>query len=292
MPSWQRVDLEPVAIRDRYPHQLSGGQQQRVVIAIALAVQPRLLVLDEPTTGLDATVEAGVLRLVRDLRHELSSSVLYITHDLGIVPTVADRVAVLYAGEIVEQGDVATVLANPEHPYTRALMDAVPTPGHTKRHGDLATIPGTLPAVGDEIVGCAFAARCRFADAGCTASPIALATRDAGRVVRCRRVDEVAASMGATDRPERPPLFEPARESARATDHPTAPAAGAPPTLLELTSVTKRFGEVVAVDDVSLHVRAGRGARPRRCLWQWQVDDRPARHRADRPRHRTGPPGR
>ena len=184
-----RVALDPDVIRDRYPHQLSGGQQQRVVIAIALAVQPRLLVLDEPTTGLDATVEAGVLRLVRELRRELSSSVLYITHDLGIVPTVADRVAVLYAGEVVEQGDVATVLSAPSTRTPGPCWPPSRRPGRPSATGRWPPIPGTLPSVGDEVVGCAFAARCAHAEPACTTSAIAEVSRPDGRAVRCRRVE-------------------------------------------------------------------------------------------------------
>ena len=152
----------------RYPHQLSGGMQQRVVIAMALAKDPELLILDEPTTGLDATVEAEVLDLVAQLQSELDTAVLFISHNLGVISKMCDRVGVLYAGRLVEEGPVETVLQDPRHPYTVGLLRCIPRGGVRKDHGRLDTIPGFLPTLGAEIPGCVFADRCALADERCT----------------------------------------------------------------------------------------------------------------------------
>ena len=151
----------------RYPHQLSGGMQQRVVIAMALAKDPALLILDEPTTGLDATVEAEVLDLVAQLQSELETAVLFISHNLGVISKMCDRVGVLYAGRLVEEGPVDTVLRNPRHPYTVGLLRCIPRGGVRKDHGRLDTIPGFLPPLGIELPGCVFADRCALADTRC-----------------------------------------------------------------------------------------------------------------------------
>ena len=131
---------------DRYPHQLSGGMQQRVVIAMALACNPKLLVLDEPTTGLDATVEAEVLDLVRTLRYETDAAILLIAHNLGVIRSMCDRVGVMYAGKIVEQGDAVEVFEEPKHPYTVGLLQCLPRHGVRKSERALYTIPGNAPA--------------------------------------------------------------------------------------------------------------------------------------------------
>ena len=172
-----------------YPHQMSGGMLQRVMIAMAIAAEPKLLVADEPTTALDVTIQAQILDLLRDLRQRLGMSILLITHHLGIVAEFADRVAVMYAGQIVEQGPVVELLARPRHPYTRALIEAVPRLGQT---GDrLETIPGNVPAAGRYPQGCRFHPRCAFAVPACGASEPVLEPLRGGRLVRCARWREL-----------------------------------------------------------------------------------------------------
>ena len=152
-----------------YPHQLSGGMQQRVMIAMALACEPDLLVADEPTTALDVTIQAQVLDLLKELKQKLRMSILLITHNLGIVGDLADHVAVMYAGRIVEQGSAAAVLARPRHPYTRALLASIPRLGaHAAR---LPAIPGTVPNAAFLPPGCKFAPRCAIAQPACACDP-------------------------------------------------------------------------------------------------------------------------
>jgi peptide/nickel transport system ATP-binding protein len=151
---------DPGSVMGRYPHQLSGGMQQRAVIAMALAKDPALLILDEPTTSLDATVEAEVLDLILQLKREFRTSVLFITHNLGIVAKMCDRVGVLYAGRVVEEGPVETVLNDPRHPYTVGLIRCVPRGGMRKDRGRLDTIPGFMPSIDEELKACVFADRC------------------------------------------------------------------------------------------------------------------------------------
>jgi len=163
--------LEMVRIPDAamqlgaYPHQLSGGMRQRVMIAIALACQPQVLIADEPTTALDVTVQAQILSLLRELCDTLGLSILFITHDLGVVAQLVDRVAVMYAGRVVETATVQQVFAHPAHPYTEALMSCLPDSSHAKQR--LTTIPGQAARPGQVRTGCAFAPRCRYAVATC-----------------------------------------------------------------------------------------------------------------------------
>ena len=150
-----------------YPHELSGGMRQRVMIAMALANRPKLLIADEPTTALDVTIQSQVLSLVRNLQAETGTAMVLITHDLGVVAEVADQVAVMYAGRIVEYGSVGEIFDDPQHPYTIGLMGAIPSV--EKRAGQLATIRGSVPAPERMPAGCRFAPRCPFAEARCTA---------------------------------------------------------------------------------------------------------------------------
>ena len=166
-----------------YPHQLSGGMQQRVMIAMALASEPKLLVADEPTTALDVTIQAQILELLRELQQRLGMAILLITHNLGIVGDMADRVAVMYAGQIVEEAPAAELLRRPLHPYTRALLRSVPKLGADAQR--LTAIPGTVPRAGDVLTGCRFAPRCAMAKAECVANSQALFELVAARRVRC-----------------------------------------------------------------------------------------------------------
>ena len=169
-------------IRD-YPHQLSGGMQQRVMIAMALASEPRLLVADEPTTALDVTIQAQILELLIELKQRLGMAILLITHNLGIVGDLADRVAVMYAGQVVEEAPAHDLLRRPFHPYTRALMKSVPELGHPTER--LHAIPGTVPSPGHWPTGCHFAPRCPVALAECATKPPELVEVEPGRRVRC-----------------------------------------------------------------------------------------------------------
>jgi len=156
---------EPAARYDAYPHQLSGGLKQRVMIAMALIMQPRLLIADEPTTALDVTVQAQILELLRELQREFQTAILLITHDLGVVNELADRVAVMYGGRIAEEAERVDLLTTSRHPYTKGLLASIP---HVdRRHADLTEIPGVVPVPGEGPMGCRFATRCPIAFAPC-----------------------------------------------------------------------------------------------------------------------------
>mgnify|MGYP000725360672 CR=1 FL=1 len=174
---------EPEKQLTQYPHQLSGGMRQRVMIAMALANDPALLIADEPTTALDVTIQAQILDLIRKLQRESGTALIMITHDLGVVAEIADRVAVMYAGHIVEQGPVDAIFDDPQHPYTIGLMNSVPSLGG--RRGRLTTIPGMVPLMEAMPAGCRFAPRCPFVTASCGAAAPALRTIRPGHAAAC-----------------------------------------------------------------------------------------------------------
>jgi peptide/nickel transport system ATP-binding protein len=164
-----RVGITAPGLRlGQFPHQLSGGLRQRVMIAMALMCGPKLLIADEPTTALDVTVQAQILRLLASLQRDLGLGLLLITHDLGIVARIATRVSVMYAGEVVESAPTAQLFANPKHPYTQGLLRCVPVPGKIRREEPLGSIPGTVPRIGPGFEGCAFRERCGFGDEACS----------------------------------------------------------------------------------------------------------------------------
>ena len=160
------VGLPDVArIRKSYPHQLSGGMKQRAMIAMALSCNPKLLIADEPTTALDVTIQAQILTLLKALQAKFNIAIVFITHNLGVVAQVCDRVAVLYAGRVAESGPTEKIFSEPHHPYTKGLLAAVPRPG--SKGSDLNAIPGSVPANPGEVVGCPFASRCASAHERC-----------------------------------------------------------------------------------------------------------------------------
>ncbi|MEO3475385.1 ABC transporter ATP-binding protein [Roseomonas sp. CAU 1739] len=244
----------PADIAHRYPHQLSGGQQQRVVIAMGLACDPDLLVMDEPTTGLDVTTEAVILDLVNDLRSALGVAVLFISHNMGVVAQVCDRVGVLYAGQLLEEGSTAQVLRAPRHPYTIGLMNALPTINHAQAR--LADIPGRLPDLRKVPDSCIFATRCASVQEGCHTAIPPLETVGPGHRARCLEHDRLArisssnlpAPKGDADAElEQPPLLQIVgieRTFGR-------------PSLLKLPFL-RRPMTVRAVDNVTLEVPRGR----------------------------------
>ena len=178
---------EPEQRIDEYPHQLSGGMRQRVMIAMALACRPELLIADEPTTALDVTIQAQVLDLMRDLQKELGTAIAFITHDLGVIREMCDRVVVLYCGEVMETATVDELFRNPKHPYTEGLLETLPRFGV---QGKLATIPGMVPPSGQFPSGCVFAPRCKYATEHCRACKPEGADIGNGHLVRCFRYTE------------------------------------------------------------------------------------------------------
>ena len=232
----------------RYAHQLSGGMAQRVVIAMALASNPRLLVMDEPTTGLDATVEAEVLDLVRELRRDTGTAVLFISHNLGVIRNMCDRVGVLYAGALVEQGATAEIFKNPSHPYTVGLLRCIPRGGLHKSTDRLDTIPGTPPALGTHFDGCVFADRCALADDNCRTQLPQMVTISGAHVARCFHSDK-ASSM--------PRSIEQIDYASQADVH----AVHNDDTLLSISHLSKVFTQdghkVRVINDVSFNLGFG-----------------------------------
>jgi peptide/nickel transport system ATP-binding protein len=185
---------EPERRAQQYPHELSGGMRQRVMIAMALACNPKLLIADEPTTALDVTIQAQILDLMRELKQQIGAAIILITHDLGVVAEMAQRVVVMYAGRKVEEAPVKELFRGPRHPYTVGLLNSVPHLGATRGRAippRLAEIPGMVPSLREEIVGCAFAPRCSFVTDRCRREAPVLETKAAGHVVACFETDRV-----------------------------------------------------------------------------------------------------
>jgi oligopeptide/dipeptide ABC transporter ATP-binding protein len=185
---------DPRSRMKEYPHRLSGGMRQRVMIAMALINDPKFLIADEPTTALDVTIQAQILELLKRLQSELGMSMIFVTHDLGVVADICDRVVVMYAGQVVEQAKVFDLYARPLHPYTEALMGAIPRADEVAER--LVTIPGVVPTPDRWPVGCRFADRCTYAVPECREAPLALeSVRGNGRLARCIRSDEILARV-------------------------------------------------------------------------------------------------
>ncbi len=239
---------DPDRVAQSYPHQLSGGMKQRAMVAMALSTSPRLLIMDEPTTGLDVTTEAAVLDLIEELIAERGTAMLYISHDLGVVARVADRVAVLYAGELVEEAPTEALYARPRHPYTQGLIDSVPRLGERKRDVRLSSMRGRIPAPSERPSGCVFAPRCPVAIEACWAAPPPLARIDgrdpdagagADRRVRCIRWRAIArAEISARSRAPAPSDTDDTSDSPDSPDE--APRSAEKP-VLDIQSLSTHF---------------------------------------------------
>jgi peptide/nickel transport system ATP-binding protein len=235
---------DPGSVMRRYPHQLSGGMQQRVVIAMALAKDPTLLILDEPTTGLDATVEAEVLDLVAALREEFGTSVLFISHNLDIIARMCDRVGVLYAGRLVEEGSVDAVFHDPRHPYAVGLLRCVPRGGVRKDRERLDTIPGFLPGLGADLPACVYVDRCTLAKDICSTEEPPFHDLGNGRHSRCHFWEQAHELPRATPKVPVPNVIDPD----------SAPVVNAE----NLRKTFKQDGHLIhAVQDIALSLRAG-----------------------------------
>jgi peptide/nickel transport system ATP-binding protein len=183
---------EPARRATEYPHQMSGGMRQRVMIAMALACDPKLLIADEPTTALDVTIQAQILDLMRALRDRTGAAIMLITHDLGVVAEMAQRVVVMYAGRKVEEAPVGALFARPRHPYTQGLMLSIPRPGARKSgRKRLVEIPGMVPSLREPMAGCAFAARCAYAVDRCRSDAPSLLAKADGHTVACWEADRI-----------------------------------------------------------------------------------------------------
>ncbi|MDG4889773.1 ABC transporter ATP-binding protein [Mesorhizobium sp. WSM4887] len=182
---------EPKRRAENYPHQMSGGMRQRAMIAMALACSPSLLIADEPTTALDVTIQAQILELMRNLQKEIGMAIIFITHDLGVVAEMADRVLVMYAGQVVETAPVRTLFSNPLMPYTAGLMQSIPRIGSSLDKQRLKTIPGYVPLLTQQPSGCRFRTRCRFAADQCVAIEPEIEVAEADHSLRCLRWREI-----------------------------------------------------------------------------------------------------
>ncbi|MGI3782191.1 MAG: ABC transporter ATP-binding protein [Janthinobacterium lividum] len=211
---------------DSYPHQFSGGMLQRTLIAIAIAQSPSLLVADEPTTALDVLIQDQILGLLLSLQRDLGTSLVLVSHDLSVVSQVCDRVAVMYAGQIVELADTATLLRAPRHPYTRALLEALP--GAVPKDQPLRVIPGAPPPLVGLGTSCRFAGRCELVQPECHTWATELVDVGSGHTSRCRRADEVTASTTLSVLPSAPPLARPSNPSPVTPPPATPPQPAAP----------------------------------------------------------------
>ena len=276
--------VDPERVAERYPHELSGGMQQRITIAMALISNPELLIMDEPTTGLDVTTEAVILDLVRGLIAERETSVVYITHNLGVVAQLCQRVVVLYAGEIMEEAEVTDLFQQPRHPYTLGLLSSVPKPGQSKSRAQLQSIAGNPPSLTEQASGCVFAERCPFVVDICREEKPPLETLADRRSVRCHRWEEITPTLNPSpieregllfDNTPLPSLWgrvdtDPAGKGRAAKT--LAVGDGGAATLMRVTDVKKHFpvernlreilGRVEptpirAVDGLDLQLRAG-----------------------------------
>lgn len=185
---------EPNIRVDNYPHEMSGGMRQRAMIAMALACEPRILIADEPTTALDVTIQAQMLELMGDLQKKLGMAIIFITHDLGVVAEVADRVVVMYAAQVVETASVEDIFRNPRMPYTAGLMNSIPRLGSSINKTRLEAIPGTVPALTSLPDGCRFHPRCAYVTDACTAATPTLDTATDGHHIRCARWRDLSLS--------------------------------------------------------------------------------------------------
>ena len=248
-----RVQIADVGkVMRRYPHELSGGMAQRVVIAMALATNPRLLILDEPTTGLDATVEAEVLDLVRALRAEMGTSVLFISHNLGVIRSMCDRVGVLYAGQLVEEGRTVELLNEARHPYTVGLLRCIPRAGLRKDLHRLDTIPGTLPPLGTVMTGCVYVDRCPIATDQCRTEKPPVVELANGHRSRCFHPDQAPNIPRNTEMLQVTELIVDQHEPLAITHDES---------LIQLAGLSKTFGKddetVRVLSDIALSVAKG-----------------------------------
>ncbi len=219
---------DPAGVMERYPHQLSGGQQQRVVIAMALLNNPALLIMDEPTTALDVTIEAAVLDLINELRRDFDTAILFISHNLGVIARVCDRVGVMYAGELVEQATTGAIFSDPQHPYTQGLIRCLPRLGLDKADENLYPIRGRVPPPGQRPIGCVFAPRCDYARERCVVEKPELRLVPGGALVRCHFAEEIDPARWI------PPADSEVIQPGSQSDTPGRP-------LLEVTDLKKHY---------------------------------------------------
>lgn len=229
---------DPARIMTSYPHQISGGQQQRVVIAMALLSQPKILLLDEPTTALDVTVEAGIVELIREVAARYGTALLYVSHNLGLIRETCETLTVMYSGEAVETGSVADVFSRMRHPYTRGLFGSIPVPGADKNSRPLRAIPGHLPPPQNRPKGCFFSPRCDFALPGlCDQTPVPMVEEPAG-AVRCLRTDSIDWQAHRTQ-----------------TDNITPAAIGE--VMVDVQNLSKSYSEIQANRELTFDARKG-----------------------------------